>query len=117
MAKKKKSNAVEKEDTDKKVEYHIEKEITAENIDDSQPVYNNCLFYQIDTAFVGDPRLIPGNAKMKQVGNISEQEVEELKKQMVDYIANVTTFSPEIVERVLFQAEEFIKRQTGGLNS
>lgn len=86
------------------------KEIHADQVDASSPLYQNCVFNQIDTAFIGDPKMMSG---IKTVGQsqASEEQVDVVKKQMVDYISSTTSFSPEMVERVLEQAENFMKNR------
>jgi len=88
------------------------KEIQAENVDASSSQYSGCMFYNIDTAFIGDPRMMLQGVKMK--GN-SEIDSGEVKKQMIDYISTTTGFSPEMIERCLSSAEEFMKNNFGGM--
>ncbi len=86
---------------------------TAETIDSSEPVYNNCIFNNIDTAFIGDPKMMLAGAKTGHTERMPNVDPEEVKKQMVQYIESITNFSPEIIERVLSQAEEFMRGKYG----
>ena len=86
------------------------KEINAEQVDASIPVYNHCVFNNIDTAFIGDPKMMNG-LKQGTHSQTTEEQVDAVKKQMMDYITSMTGFSPEIIERVLYNAEEFMKNR------
>ena len=86
------------------------KEIHAEQVDASSPVYQNCVFHQIDTAFIGDPKMVAG-LKPGPHMQATEEQVDAVKKQMIDYISAATGFSPEMIERVLQQAEDFMKNR------
>lgn len=95
----------------------IDHQVLGENIDASNPVYNNCVFYQIDSASFGTDGFQQNKMNNKNVQGMSaeqqEKEVEKIRGQMVDYICGITGFSPEMVERVLDQAETFMKNQFG----
>ena len=82
---------------------------TAEQIDSSEPVYNHCVFNNIDTAFIGDPKMMLAGAKTGRTEQMSNIDPEEVKKQMVQYIESVTNFSPEIIERCLSMAEQYMR--------
>jgi hypothetical protein len=83
-------------------------EITGEHVDASNPVYNNCIFYQIDQAIVPQPGM---NQQIMMPNNkMTEEMVEIMNKKLIDYISSMTGFSPEMVERVLDHAEEFMRK-------
>jgi len=88
-------------------------EIVGDNVDASNPVYNNCVFYQIDSAMFGAMM----KPQMMQHGisqNVKDEEIEALHKKLVEYVSLKTNFSMEMIERVLEQAEDFMNEQLGG---
>lgn len=83
---------------------------SAENIDMSKPEYTNCNFYMIENAFFGaqNPFMQKQNIDMSQ-NQQNKEEVEIIKKKMTDYISSMTGFSPEMIERVIDHAEQFMR--------
>lgn len=87
---------------------------SAEKIDMNKPEYTNCAIYTIQNAYFGQhPFLNQQNLVNVQKQNVEEKEDEKneeiIRKKMTDYIASVTGFSPEMVERVIDCAEQFMR--------
>jgi hypothetical protein len=86
-------------------------QINGENIDASTPNYNNCTFLYIEN-FVSAMPVHP-NAILSQQQMTPEQH-EQAKREIIDYIQTTTNFSPELIERVLDCVEDYLRTKFGG---
>ena len=77
------------------------KEPEVERVVSGDSVYNNCTFYQIDSAN------IIGNKPVHT--NVSEEEVKDVQMKIVQFVSQSTGYPQEMVERILEQAEKFMR--------
>ncbi len=71
----------------------------AQSIDASCPTYTNCTFFNID------------NMSTQSQDKTKSIDVNERKKQIIDYVATTTGFSEELVERVIDTIELYFNKQ------
>lgn len=76
-------------------------DINAENIDNANHTYNNCVFYQIESANVVNNKPIPVN--------VSEEDIKQVQLKIIQFVSESTGYPQEMVERILEQAERFMR--------